>query len=101
MSRHRIAYEKRVIIKMIRLYCRYKEGNRELCTSCRELTEYALARLDHCPFGEQKGACRTCPIHCYKPNMQKRMQQVMRYAGSRMILFHPLDAIRHLMGKLG
>lgn len=101
MLRHRITYEKQVVQKMVRLYCRHKEGNRELCAACRELEEYALARLDHCPFGEQKGACRTCSVHCYKPDMQKRMQQVMRYAGPRMILFHPLDAIRHLMGKLG
>lgn len=84
---------------MIRLYCRYKEGNKTLCPSCFALQEYALARLDRCPFGDNKGACRDCRIHCYKPEMQKRIRQVMRYAGPRMILRYPLDAIRHLIGK--
>lgn len=55
MSRNRIAYEKQVIVKMIRLYCRYKEGNKTLCPSCLALQEYALARLDRCPFGDNKG----------------------------------------------
>ena len=99
MSRNRIAYEKQVIVKMIRLYCRYKEGNKTLCPSCLALQEYALARLDRCPFGDNKGAWRDCRIHCYKPEMQKRIRQVMRYAGPRMILRYPLDAIRHLIGK--
>lgn len=99
MSRNRIAYEKQVIVKMIRLYCRCKEGNKTLCPSCFALQEYALARLDRCPFGDNKGACRDCRIHCYKPEMQKRIRQVMRYAGPRMILRYPLDAIRHLIGK--
>ncbi len=84
---------------MIRLYCRYKEGNKTLCPSCFALQEYALARLDRCPSGDNKGACRDCRIHCYKPEMQKRIRQVMRYAGPRMILRYPLDAIRHLIGK--
>jgi hypothetical protein len=28
--------------------------------------------------------------------MRERMRQVMRFAGPRMILFHPIMAIRHL-----
>ena len=33
----RIAQEQRTVAQMIRLYCRKKEGNRELCPQCREL----------------------------------------------------------------
>lgn len=68
---------------MIRLYCRRKEGNKELCPQCLELLEYARMRLSRCPFGENKTTCRLCPVHCYKPEMKKRMQEVMRYAGPR------------------
>lgn len=81
---------------MIRLYCRKAEGNRQLCRECRELLEYACARLDHCPFGEGKTACKSCRVHCYKPEMRQRMKLVMRYAGPRMIIYHPLAALRHL-----
>lgn len=39
---------------MIRLYCRRKEGNKELCPQCLELLEYARMRLSRCPFGRIK-----------------------------------------------
>ena len=92
----RIAQEQRTVAQMIRLYCRKKEGNRELCPQCRELLEYAHMRLSRCPFGEKKNTCRLCTIHCYKPEMKERMREVMRYAGPRMLLYHPAAALRHL-----
>ena len=94
-----IEQEQHTVEQMIRIYCRYKEGNKELCPSCRELLQYAHTQLKRCPFGEQKKTCRKCPIHCYKPKMKKRMQEVMRYAGPRMLFFHPIAAIRHLIHK--
>lgn len=95
----KIDYETIVVCRMIRLYCRKKEGNKELCPECRELTEYAVTRLRHCPFGDAKGSCRQCKIHCYRHDMKVKIQQVMRFSGPRMILFHPIMAIRHLIGK--
>lgn len=96
MTHTRIEEEKDIVEKMIRLYCRRKEKNANLCPSCEELLEYAHARLTHCPFGKAKPTCRLCPIHCYKREMKERMRQVMRYAGPRMLLYHPLIALRHL-----
>ena len=92
----RIEREKQTVEQMIRLYCRHKEGHRELCPSCRELLAYAHARLSRCRFGEGKPTCRLCPIHCYKPEMKERMRLVMRYAGPLMLLYHPIAALRHL-----
>lgn len=94
-----IEQEQRTVEQMIRIYCRYKEGNKELCPGCKELLQYAHARLGRCPFGEKKTTCQKCPIHCYKPEMKERMRAVMRYAGPRMLFFHPIAAIRHLMRK--
>lgn len=85
---------------MISLYCRGKEGNRALCASCRELLAYAEHRLDRCRYGEHKPSCRKCPIHCYRPDMRRLMRDVMRYAGSRMLLQHPLIALRHLWHEI-
>lgn len=92
----RINNEKKTVEQMIRLYCRLKEGNRSLCTECSELLAYAHKRLDHCKFGNKKTTCRKCPVHCYKPAMQKRMRDVMRFSGPRMLLYHPIEAIKHL-----
>ena len=96
----RIENEKKTVEQMIRLYCRLKEGNRALCADCQALLEYAHKRLDRCKFGERKSTCRKCPVHCYKPDMRGRMQEVMRFAGPRMMLYHPLEALRHLWQEL-
>lgn len=96
----RIENEKKTVEQMIRLYCRLKEGNRTLCVDCQALLEYAHKRLDRCKFGERKSTCRKCPVHCYKPDMRRRMQEVMRFAGPRMMLYHPLEALRHLWQEL-
>ena len=96
----RIRREQQVVEKMIRLYCRKHEGNAELCVACNELLQYAYARLERCPFGEEKSTCRLCPRHCYRPIMRQRMQAVMRYAGPRMLWHHPTAAIRHLLDEL-
>ena len=83
---------------MIRLYCSRAEGNSELCTQCSELLTYAHTRLSRCRFGNHKTTCKACPVHCYRPDMRQRMCQVMRWAGPRMMLYHPVAAIRHMLG---
>ena len=93
---NRIEREKHTVSLMIRLYCRKKEGNREICSNCRELEEFAHKRLSACRYGDQKTSCKKCPTHCYRKDMRERIRQVMRFAGPRMILYHPLEAVRHL-----
>ncbi len=93
----RIEREKRTVAQMIRIYCRHKEGNRELCPDCSALLDYALMHLSRCPFGEKKTSCRKCTVHCYRPDMKERIKAVMRYAGPRMILYNPLAALRHML----
>lgn len=94
---NRIEEEKRVVSQMIHLYCRRKEGNTVLCPDCKELLDYAMKRLDCCRFGNDKPTCKKCPIHCYRPDMKERIRIVMRWAGPRMLLFHPVTAVRHLL----
>lgn len=96
----KIAQEKRVVERMIRLYCLKYEGNAQLCDECKALLEYAHQRLSRCKFGDVKPTCRLCPIHCYRPDMRKQMQQVMRYAGPRMLLYHPKDALIHIWSEM-
>jgi len=97
----RIVRERKTIQVMIRLYCRQQHAQprqeNSLCFECQELLEYANARLERCPFQEGKTTCAKCPVHCYKPAMRERVRQVMRYAGPRMLLHHPMMAIRHLL----
>ena len=96
----RIESEKNTVGMMIRLYCRRYEGNKELCHDCSQLLSYAEARLDRCKFGNKKPTCKKCPIHCYKPDMREKMRAVMRWAGPRMMLYHPIEAIKHLIREM-
>ena len=83
---------------MIKLYCRKKHGtNGELCSDCKALSEYAAMRSDKCPFMESKTFCSNCKVHCYKPDMREKIREVMRFSGPRMIMYHPIMAVRHVI----
>lgn len=95
-----IRYEKETIGRMLKLYCRLKHDSHDkLCDECAELENYALARLDNCKFGEEKPACKECPIHCYKADKRNAMKNVMRFTGPRMIFYHPQDFFIHMLRK--
>lgn len=90
--------EKKTVLLMIRLYCRKKHGTKaEPCPDCKALSEYAARRSDNCPFMESKTFCSNCKVHCYKPEMREKIREVMRYSGPRMIIHHPIMAIRHVV----
>ncbi len=89
--------EKEVVSLMISLYCRKKHGTKELCPQCAALDAYAKSRSDHCPFMESKTFCSNCKVHCYKPEMREKIRQVMAFSGPRMIFYHPVLAVRHLI----
>jgi hypothetical protein len=86
------------VAAMVRIYCSGRHGTKRgpLCASCATLLAYSHARLARCPFGPDKTTCRDCPVHCYRAAERAEMREVMRYAGPRMLLRHPLAAIRHL-----
>lgn len=101
--------EKKLIPVMIHTYCvgNHKTGRKEenvimkeCCSKCKELTDYALFRLEKCPFKKDKGFCSYCKIHCYKPEYRAQMKEVMRYAGPRMLFSHPVFAISHVTAML-
>lgn len=90
--------EKKIVSQMIALYCHHQhQTNTELCKQCNELKEYAIARSDACPFMEQKTFCSNCKVHCYNPEKRQQIKAVMRYAGPRMIFYHPIIAMRHVV----
>lgn len=88
--------EKKLIPVMIKKYCRAKHAADGLCEDCRQLTEYALFRLEKCPFKVNKKFCSFCKVHCYKPDMREKIKAVMRWSGPRMIFTHPIFAFSHV-----
>jgi hypothetical protein len=95
-NRRRIKRERETVELMIKLYCKnHHFNNKELCTECNGLLEYADIRLGKCPYKEEKPPCSKCPIHCYEPDYRTKIRSIMRYSGPRMLFRHPILAIYH------
>ena len=92
----KLQHERRIVADMIALYCRKKHSTKELCDDCRALAEYADRRTMACPKMAEKTFCSQCKSHCYRQDMRERIREVMRFAGPRIILHHPIAALRHL-----
>lgn len=99
---NRIRRERETIETMIVIFCRGNhatgEGSQgEFCGECTDLLMYANRKLDLCPHGDGKPTCLKCPIHCYGNEERERVRAVMRYAGPRMLLWHPILAVKHML----
>ena len=97
--------EQKVVEEMIQLYCRknhsdYDHKDHKMCKECQALSDYAKQRSQLCPFMENKTFCANCKVHCYKPEMREKIRQVMRYSGPRMLFYHPVLAIWHLISSM-
>ena len=101
-EKKRLARERLTMSKMIGMYCStYHESSGDiLCAACQEFLDYAEARLQKCPYGEDKPICANCPIHCYKRDRREQIREMMRYAGPRMLGRHPSLAFFHLIVSL-
>lgn len=102
MQTPRLQREQATMVVMLRLYCGDHHGGTAtdaegLCPDCAELLAYSRKRLAACPFGPEKPTCVNCQIHCYGPQQREETRVVMRYAGPRMLLRHPILAVAHLV----
>lgn len=97
MNDEKYSSEIHTVDEMIRLYCRKKHKQKELCPDCRELSEYCHYRISVCPWGDKKPFCSNCTIHCYNKEHRQRIRDVMRFSGPRMLFHHPVMTIRHLI----
>lgn len=96
----RLSREGHTISVMVALYCRdHHDGSpgRGLCADCEALVAYADRRLARCRFGQSKPTCARCTVHCFGPDMRRRIRVVMRYSGPRMTVRHPILALVHLI----
>jgi hypothetical protein len=91
----------KTITAMVRMYCHgHAHADRApLCSDCTRLLDYATRRLERCVFGDTKPNCSDCIVHCYRADMREQIRTVMRWAGPRMLLRHPILAIAHLLAE--
>lgn len=99
----RLARELRTLDAMLRLHCGAhhdaapRSAELDLCTDCATLLGYARKRLAACPFGPDKPTCANCQVHCYGPAQREAVRGIMRYAGPRMLVRHPVLALHHIV----
>ncbi|SLM63354.1 MULTISPECIES: nitrous oxide-stimulated promoter family protein [Dickeya] len=96
-SGKRIQREMRTVQAMLKLYERAFPAPADDVTYYVTLRDYAFNRLTKCIYGEEKPACKQCPVHCYQPAKREAIKAVMRWAGPRMLIHHPILAVRHLL----
>lgn len=97
MAGKRITREIKTLQKMIALYQRAFPAPPDSPDYYSDLEQYATKRLEKCRFGEDKPACRQCPIHCYQPVKKEQVKAIMRWAGPKMLIYHPILAVQHLI----
>lgn len=96
----RRAREWKTIDTMMRMYCAHHHGGGDLCGECGALSDYARRRLERCVFGDAKPTCANCLVHCYNAEMRERVRVMMRWAGPRMMLRHPVQGLLHKLDGL-
>lgn len=89
-----------VVTLMIEIYCKKNHGTKTLCENCEKLKEYSITRSNKCPHIENKTFCSSCKTHCYSPEMREQIKNVMKFSGPRMILYHPIVSIKHIIDTL-
>ncbi len=101
--------EQRVVSQMIARYCAGNHAplsrtehalcGQPICSECAALEAYALLRTRRCRRMDTKTSCERCGNHCYGAEQRDRIRTIMRYAGPRMVLHHPIAVIRHMIGR--
>ncbi len=97
-----IAREIITITKMTEIYCsaHHESSGPGVCEYCEDYLVYSKVRLQRCPYGEEKPTCSNCPILCSKRGRKEQGMVIMRYAGPRMLLRHPLLLIAHKLDSM-
>lgn len=96
----RISRERQTIKSMVEIYCESKHStNGCICKDCQEILDYCNLRISKCVFGNKKPACSECPIHCFKPEMKKKIKTIMRFSGPKMVFRHPVYSLYHILDK--
>jgi len=91
--------EYKTVKAMIELNCLKLHNPNGLCDECQELLTYAEARIRKCPHYKSKIPCKDCTSHCYHDPYKNKIRDVMRFSGSRMMIYHPILAVCHFLAK--
>ena len=101
--KNNVPKEKENIRKTFGLYCNSNHGtsDNKLCPKCTALLTTAMLRIQRCPYGIGKPICDACETPCFGEVPTKEFRQIMKSGQKKMLLSHPLMAVRHKLAGLG
>ena len=66
----------------------------------KQISELMIKLYCNKNHNTKKTFCSSCETHCYKRDMAEQIRKVMRFSGPRMLLYHPITAIKHIIDTI-
>ncbi|MFR7871750.1 MAG: nitrous oxide-stimulated promoter family protein [Fenollaria timonensis] len=68
--------------------------------TCYELIMKAFRHTERCPHSFYKTFCHQCPTTCYKLTDLEQIEPIMKYAGRKIILKHPIMGLKFVINLI-
>ncbi len=101
--KNNVPKEKENIRKTFGVYCNANHGttDNKLCPKCTALLTTVMLKIQRCPYGISKPICDACETPCFGENPTKEFRAIMKSGQKKMLLSHPLMAVKHKIASLG
>ena len=100
--KNNIPKEKATIRKTFGVYCHshHNTTGDKLCPKCTALLATVMTKMNRCPYGITKPICDRCEMPCFGDAANKQFREIMSSSQSRMLLRHPVMAVKHKMASM-
>ena len=101
--KNNVPKERENIRKTFGVYCNANHGTEggKLCPKCTALLTTVMLKIQRCPYGIAKPICDGCETPCFGEVPTKEFRAIMKSGQKKMLLSHPLMAVRHKIASLG
>lgn len=101
--KNNVPKERENIRKTFGVYCNSHHDTKDgkLCPKCTALLTTVMLRIQRCPYGIGKPICDRCETPCFGENQTKEFIEIMNAGQKKMLLSHPMMAVRHKIAKIG
>jgi hypothetical protein len=100
MKKNGTAREKRIIAKMIKIYCGKKHKSDGLCSDCSNLLVYCENKINSCRWIKNKPNCSSCTTVCFSKENREKLRNIMRFSGPRLLYLDPAALFLWIFRKL-
>lgn len=101
--KNNVPKERENIRKTFGVYCNanHETTDGKLCPKCTALLTTVMLKIQRCPYGIGKPICDRCETPCFGEKPTNEFREIMKSGQKKMLLSHPLMAVRHKLAGLG